>query len=67
MVLWCCGVVCWVCGLLCCVVLCVLVDVCWSECCSAQGIALEENDHFENHGAADNQKTKFGIWEWYLE
>ena len=35
---------------------CALVDVCWSQCCCAQGIALQENNNFKNHGAADSQK-----------
>ena len=37
------------------VVLCVLVDVCWSKCCSVQGNALQENGHFKNHVAAGTQ------------
>ena len=41
------------CGL----VLCVLVYLCWSKCCSAQGNALQEKKaHFKNHVAADIEK-----------
>ena len=38
-----------------------LVDVCWSKCCSVQGNALQENNHVTNHVAADFQKKKKNI------
>ena len=52
------GALCVVCGV-CSVVWCVLVDVCWSKCCSAQGDALQETNHVQHHGAADIQKETF--------
>ena len=59
---WWCVVLC--CVVLCCValcgVVCVLADVCWSKCCSAQGNVLQENNQFrtENMCCVCQEKKK---------
>ena len=56
-------VVLWCCVVLCGVVFCVMVEVSWSKCCSVQGNASQDNNHFMHHGAVDNQNNPvFGFF-----